>query len=64
MPCPRTRTVKAVKEPPETPEAAMTQHIVKTPFQLRTRHFRDAVVYGVSILLLGVGAAVVWWLLS
>jgi hypothetical protein len=29
---------------------------------MRTRNYRDAVLYGVAILMLGVGT-VVWWLL-
>jgi hypothetical protein len=41
----------------------MTLHHVKTPFQLRSRIFRGAVWCGLSILMLGVGTAVVLWLL-
>jgi hypothetical protein len=33
------------------------------PFGMRTRNYRDAVLYGVAILMLGVGTVVVWWLL-
>ncbi|MDQ1394485.1 MAG: hypothetical protein QOF30_3462 [Acidimicrobiaceae bacterium] len=36
---------------------------VRLPFGMRTRNYRDAVLYGVAILMLGVGTVVVWWLL-